>query len=240
MFGSYASVEVLDNEFSARHFPSDPDGNVYRCMNDTADLAYRGTNPANYRTPYEKQTNVAANDYNDVIRLTYVLNNTPFENLVEEVRKVTRLDQWLRFLAVDALCGNREGGLTTPRGDDYAMYRGVQDPRFWLLAHDLDTLFGQGDTGQDINRDIHVYAGLDGLHELLTHPDVLPLYHAQFIDLINTVFSPQQFDPLVDQVLGGSVPEQTRTRIKQFVAQRNAAVLARFPSSIRSLARLLW
>ncbi len=232
MFGLYATVEVIDNEFVARHFPSDREGNAYRCMNDTADLSYRGTNPNNYRTPYEKQTNVAANDYNDIIRLTYVLNNTPPENLVEEARKVIRLDQWLRFLAVDALCGNREGGLTTPRGDDYAMYRGALDTRFWLLAHDLDTLFGQGDTGADINRDIHVYAGLNGLHELLTHPDVLPLYHAQFLDLIDTVFSPQQFDPLVDQVLGDSVPEQTRTRIKQFVAQRSAAVLAQIPRQL--------
>ncbi len=238
MFGSYATVEVIDSEFVARHFPGDREGNAYRCMNDTADLSYRGTNRNNYRTPYEKQTNVAANDYNDIVRLTYVLNNTPAENLVEEARKVVRLDQWLRFLAVDALCGNREGGLTTPRGDDYAMYRGTLDTRFWLIPHDLDTLFGQGDTGADISRDIHVYAGLAGLHELLAHPDVLPLYHAQFLDLIDTVFSPQQFDPLVDQVLGGFVPEQTRTRIKQFVAQRNAAVLAQIPRQLTMTSTL--
>ena len=232
MFGSYALVEVIDDEFAARHFPSDREGNAYRCGNDVADLGYGGTDPNAYLAGYEKQTNVAAGDYSDLIHLTYVLNNTPPDRLVEEARKVIHLDQWLRYLAVDSLCGNREGGLTTPRGDDYAMYRGVLDTRFWLIPHDLDTVFGQGDNAPDLNRDIHVYAGLDGLHELLTHPDVLPLFHAQFLDLINTVFSPERFDPLVDQILGDYVPEQTRTRIKQFVAQRSAIVLAQIPQHL--------
>jgi hypothetical protein len=232
MFGSYALVEVIDDEFAARHFPSDREGNAYRCANDVADLGFDGSDPNAYRAGYEKQTNAAANDYNDLIHLTYVLNNTPPERLVEEVRKVIHLEQWLRFLAVDALCGNREGGLTTPRGDDYAMYSGVTDKRFWLIPHDLDTVFGQGDNSPDIHRNVHVYAGLDGLRELLTHPDVLPLYHAQLLDLIDTVFSPQRFGPLVDHVLGGWVPEDTRTRIKQFVVQRNAAVLSQIPQQL--------
>lgn len=232
MFGSYALVEVIDDEFVARQFPSDREGNAYRCANDVADLGFEGSDPNRYRAGYEKQTNAAANDYSDLIRLTFVLNNTPPDRLVEEARKVIHLEQWLRYIAVDALCGNREGGLTTPRGDDYAMYSGMLDPRFWLIPHDLDTLFGQGDNSSDINRDIHVYAGLDGLHELLTHPDVLPLYHAQLFELIETVFSPQEFDPLVDHLLGGWVPEGTRARIKQFVAQRNAVVLSQIPQQL--------
>ncbi len=231
MFGAYATVEVMDDEFAKRHFPSDREGNLYRCANDRADLVYLGTNPANYRAGYEKQTNSAANDYRDIINLTNVLNNTPTDRLVEEARKVIRLDQWLRYLAVDALCGNREGGLTVGRGDDYAVYAGVLDTRFWLIPHDLDTLFGQGDNSADINRDIHVYSGLAGLRKLLTQPEVLALYHAQLIELIDTVFSPEQFNPLVDQVLD-SVPEATRESIKQFVVQRNAAVLAQIPQNL--------
>jgi hypothetical protein len=88
----------------------------------------------------------------------------------------------------------------------------------------MDTLFGQ--SSPDINRNIFVYAGLDGLHELLTHPDIIPLYYGQFNDLINTVFSPEQFNPLVDELLGDWVPESTTDSIKQFVIERNAAVLA--------------
>jgi hypothetical protein len=69
-------------------------------------------------------------------------------------------------------------------------------------------------TAADVDRDIHIYAGLDGLHELLTQPDILQLYHYQFIDLINTVFAPQNFNPLVDQLLGDWVPKSMTDSIK--------------------------
>jgi hypothetical protein len=44
--------------------------------------------------------------------------------------------------------------------------------------------------------------------------------------LINTVFSPEQFNPLVDQLLSDWLPESMTESIKQFIVQRNAAVLA--------------
>ena len=88
--------------------------------------------------------------------------------------------QWLRFMAVDALVGNREGGLTSGRGDDYAMYQGVLDPRFLLVPHDLDTLLGEGGTAADLDRSIYVYDGVVGLNDFLNHPDILPRYYAQF------------------------------------------------------------
>jgi len=226
MYGSYVALEVLDSDFAEHDFPDDPAGNLYKCTGDQANLSDRGTDPNNYRKFYEKKTNIAQDDYNDLINLVYTLDNTPPQNFVLEVNQIIHLEQWLRFLAVDALAGNLEGGLATPKGDDYSMYCGREDPRFWLIPHDLDTLFGQGDHAPDVNRDIFVYVGLDGLHELLTHPDIIPLYYRQFSDLIDTVFSSEQFNPLVDQLLGDWVPESTTDSIKQFVVERNAAVLA--------------
>lgn len=232
MYGAYVAVEVTDSDFADKHFPDDSGGNVYRCTDDRADLSYQGTDPDRYRESYEKKTNAAADDYTDLIHLTDVLNNTPPEQYVEEVSKVIHLSQWLRFLAVDALVGNLEGGLTTPKGDDYVVYAGVKDPRFWLIPHDLDTLFGQGDHSPDIGRDIHVYAGLGGLEELLSHPDILAMYHRQYLDLTDTVFAAEQFDPLVDHVLAGWVPEMMIRNIKEFARQRNAAVLEQIPREL--------
>ena len=233
MYGSYVALEVIDSDFVENQFPEDPDGNAYICANNVAaDLSYKGDNPNNYRNYYEKSTNVAEDNFNDLIHLVYVLNNTPPQSFVQDVSQVINLEQWLRFLAVDALAGNLEGGFTTPKGDDYALYRGIVDTRFWLIPHDLDTLFGQGDHAPDINRNILVYAGLDGLHELLTHPDIIPMYYSQLIELINTVFSPQNFDPLVDQLLGDWVPESMRNSIKQFVVKRNAAVPGQIPQDL--------
>jgi hypothetical protein len=232
MFGSYVALEVIDSDFAEKHFPDDPAGNAYICASGEADLSYKGDNPNRYRDYYEKSTNIAEDDFNDLINLVYVLNITPPETFVQDVSRVISLEQWLRYLAVDALAGNLEGGLTTPRGDDYALYRGRKDTRFWLLPHDLDTLFGQGDHSPDVDRSIFVYAGLDGLHELMTHPDVIPLYYSQLIELIDTVFSPEQFNPLVDKLLGDWVPKSMTDDIKQFVVQRNAAVLAQMPQGM--------
>jgi hypothetical protein len=228
MYGSYVALEVVDSDFTKKHFPEDPDGNAYVCATDEqrSDLDYKDNNPNSYRRYYEKATNVAEDDFNDLINLVYALNNTPRETFVQDVSQVINLEQWLRYLAVDALAGNLEGGLNTPKGDDYALYCGKEDTRFWLLPHDLDTLFGEGDHSPDVNRDIFVYAGLNGLHELLTHPDIKPLYYEQLTSLINTVFSPEQFNPLVDELLGDWIPTSMTNTIKQFVVKRNAAVLA--------------
>ncbi len=229
MYGSYVALEVIDSDFAENHFPDDPAGNAYICASNGADLSYEGDNPDKYRDNYEKSTNIAEDDFNDLVNLVYALNNAPSETFVQEVSGVIQLEQWFRFLAVDALAGNLEGGLSTPKGDDYALYRGREDTRFWLLPHDLDTLFGQGDHAADIHRDIFVYAGLDGLHELLRHPDIKSLYYGQLTNLINTAFSPEQFNPLVDQLLGDWVPTSMTDSVKQFVVERNAAVLAQIP-----------
>jgi hypothetical protein len=152
-----------------------------------------------------------------------VLNNTPPENYIEEVGKVINLSEWLRYLAVDALAGNAEGGLSTPEGDDYAMYRGVGDTRFWIIPYDLDTLFGQGDHAAAVNRDIHVYAGIDGLHELMTHPEVLPMYHQHLI--CGTVFAPERFDR---QTRCWVIVRATTSTASSSPHGRTAAVLHRF------------
>ena len=73
-----------------------------------------------------------------------VLNNTPDANYVEEVSQVINLPQWLRYIALDALLLNYETGLNRGIGDDYFMYAGVNDPRFVLVPHDLDTVLNQG------------------------------------------------------------------------------------------------
>ncbi len=240
MYGSYVAVEVMNSDFTAHQFPDDARGNLYRTLNEGGDLGYEGSDPDNYRSHYQKETNSSAEDFNDLVLLTDVLNNTVSEDYVQQVSQVINLTQWLRMLAVDCLAGNREGGLTTPKGDDYALYRGVQDQRFILLPYDLDTVFGLGDASPDLTRDIHVYSGLDGLHELLTHPDILPLYHSQLLELSDTIFSPEQFDPLVDELLTGWVPGVVTQDIKTFAIQRRAAVLDQIPRVFAIDSDLSW
>ena len=135
--GFYAHVEPLNSEFAANQFPEDSNGNLYkgRRSNESppggrgAGLAYHGPDPGPY-VSYLKQTNAGEADYSDVINLTDVLNNAPDETFLADVSRVVDIEQWINFFALNALISNTEGGLATGdrQGDDYAMYRGIDDP----------------------------------------------------------------------------------------------------------------
>ncbi|HPC94819.1 MAG TPA: lamin tail domain-containing protein [Sedimentisphaerales bacterium] len=241
--GFYSAVEVLDKDWAKNHFPDDDNGNLYRCTyyedgvhaRTYADLDHkeapgRAPDPNDYRLNYPKKTNEAADDWSDLFRLIEVLNNRDLsdEDFLVQVSELVNLDEWTRFLAVDALIGNREGGLTSGTGDDYALYSGVVDPRFWLVPHDMDTVLGQGDHSYEPQRDIWVYAQVSGLRRLLNHPDVVRLYYRQCRDLARTIFAPESFDPLVERFLADWVPDSEingARGIRQFVRDRVNSVL---------------
>jgi hypothetical protein len=242
-YGSYSAIEVLDGDWAQNHFPDDADGNLYRCTyhedgshpRTLADLDYKESpgqspNPDDYRNNYFKKTNEAQDDWSDLFALIDKLNNNNItdDQFVAEVGQVVDLEKWMRFLAVDALVGNREGGLNSGSGDDYAMYRGLKDTRFLLVPHDLDTLLGQGDHDYQPGRDIFTYAGVDGLERLLANPDVIRLYYRQYKDLAETVFTPENIFPLIDRLLGDWVPSseiEGQHGIKQFVIDRTNSIL---------------
>lgn len=237
MFGSYVHVEPINSDFAENHFPLDSEGNLYRNFRtDTlprqeADLRYEGTNPDSYRDTYFKATNEEQDDWSDIIRLTDVLNNAPEVNFLQAVSRVIDVRQWLRYIALDSLLQNRETGLNRGIGDDYAFYRGLVDTRFRLIPHDLDTVMGQGNNVGPIDQSIFSAAAVAGLNRLLTHPDTVPLFFQSFIDLIDELFNPQVMNPLLDQVLGGFVPQSRIDAMKQFVVDRSAAVLAQIPQA---------
>ncbi len=226
---SYAQVESFDRAFVANHFPKDPSGNLYQVRDDEAaneegDLRYEGADADAYRNTYFKQTNDSEDDWSDLITLTQTLQEADDASYTQEIAKVLDIDQWLRVMAVDALLGNREGGLTSGKGDDYALYRGTLDTRFKLIPHDLDTLLGMGRTPSP-RRSIWSYGELRGLERFFDHPEIAQRYLATLLDLLDTFYTPEIIDPLLDQVLGDWVSDDTVTSMKNFVRERREGVL---------------
>jgi len=131
-------------------------------------------------------------------------------------------------MAADTLVGNREKGLFSGLGDDYALFAGAEDRRFWLVPHDLDTVLGQGDEGYHPEQDIFSYGKVPGLYRLMNHPDIKTMYHDQLRELTDTVFSPEVMNPLIDDLLGGWVTDEAingPTGMKQFVLDRLGSVI---------------
>jgi hypothetical protein len=258
-FGSYYCFEPYDGDWAAAHFPLDPSGNMYKGKSwfDTvelvphADLVYRGTNVALYRMAYSpsgptsssgayaKQSNDSEDDWSDLINLTYALStNTPDSNYLSAVSQVANIDEWLRYLAVNSLVINMETTLGTGVGDDYSMYRGILDPRFQIVCHDLDTVLGQGDTAPDYTRSLFKAADLASINRFLKQPDIAPRYFAMLKQLANTTFTSNSINPLLDQNLGGWVPASYIQSMKDTAARRRTNVLAQIPLSLTAQSAL--
>jgi len=236
-FGSYAAIQVFDGLWAKDHVPDDPDGNLYRCTYDmrhgyrtVADLTFLGRDPASYMENYDKKTNEELNDWSDLFDLTHALNdaNIPDDDFVRQMGQIVDLEQWTRFLAADTLVGNREKGLYSGLGDDYALYVGAEDRRFWLVPHDLDTVLGQGDEGYHPEQDILSYEKVPGLRRLMNHPDIKAMYYDQLRDLTTTVFTPEKMNLLIDDLLGDWVADEAldgSEGMKQFVVDRIESVI---------------
>ncbi len=262
MFGTYARIETLNGDWVARHHPDDPDGNLYR-VDDHApnpvggipgdlgsgEFRYEGNNPLAYADTFLKRTNEDLNDWSDLINLCRVISapatgGTAGQPAISDaeypqrVREVIDVEQWFTYLALDALVGNQEGGLPTGRADDFAIYRGVKDPRFLLIPHDFDTCFDFNTTdgpGNPRDRSIFSFhtgsASVTGLERLFTHPALVPVYYQRMLHLVNHVFNRERLDPLIDELLGGWVSTASLTALRTYIDERRASVLGQIPVS---------
>jgi hypothetical protein len=241
-YGSYVHIDAINSDYTDKKFPGNGAGNTYRAyrLGTEADLRYEGEDPAPYRVHYTKETNESQDDWSDLIELTRVLSyDTPEGIYPQEVERMINVKQWMRFLALNVLMDNSETSLANGDGDDYYLYRGDSDTRFVLIQHDLDSIFGQGQSIGSATAEIFPFmSGLGGespveaLERLVSHPKYAARYYAELKDLIENKLSAEQFNPFLDNLLAEFVPQQTINAMKAWQAQRNAYVLSLIPSEL--------
>jgi len=248
-FGSYAFVEAINGEWAQNHYPNDGNGNVYRGSRApwSANLSYQGTNFQTYMNlGYSKTSNQSENDWTDLFNLTLALNNTNAADsvYVQGVTSNANVTLFMRFFAVCSLMSYQETSLCRGVGDDYAMYRGVADPRFTAVPHDFDTILNQGDTAGVIGESIFqpILTPESGstlehamfLQRFMRHPEFVPIYFSELKRLAESVFAPTNLSPLADQLLGDWAASSTLPAIKNFNASRTASVLSQIPLTYSS------
>lgn len=247
-FGSYYRFEPYDSEWAESHIPSDSGGNIYKGVSyldgvrlvHAADLEYLGSDPLPYQTqysptgptsstgPYSKGSNSSEDDWSDLINLTYALGDET-TNYFSQVSALADTDQWLRYFALSSLLLTMETTLATGTGDDYSMYRGILDPRFRILNHDMDTVLGQGDTTPSWTRSIWKAAELPVVSRFLKHDDIAPRYLAILKSMTESVFAQPAAEGLLDQTLKGWVPDSYIQSMKDAVHRRRTNVLSQIP-----------
>jgi hypothetical protein len=244
MFGSYAANEADNSDWAERHYPNDSGGNLYKVVRDIRppNFDYRGTDPNFYRNTYFKQSNASEDNWMDMMTMLSVMGeNSTTLYTPENVRQVINVEEWLTHIAVMNLFANGESGFNTGNNDDYYMYRGVNDPRFLLVFHDLDSILGQAESlpsNLDIFRSTccPISGDTEGvwrsMNRFLHSPDIEPLYRATVQRLVDTTFSEVQYNTLIDQTLGDYVATATINAMKTWMNQRRASVQSQLGSPI--------
>ncbi|MBI5388511.1 MAG: lamin tail domain-containing protein [Verrucomicrobia bacterium] len=245
-FGTCLFVEPIGGEWAGKHFPDDPAGNVYRGSRYpwTANLSYRGAAPNTYiNEGYSKTSNRSDNDWTDLFALTYALNDTNNPAYVEGVLRNANVRMFMRYFAVSGLINYWETSMCRGVGDDYAMYRGVNDPRFMLVAHDFDTVFSEGDSRPGDTTSHTIWSMLNPpstdpaqaanfLFPFMRHPEFAPLYYEELQRLLDTTFHPAQMARMMDDALTEFVPAYVIERMKTFVTNRAAYVRSQIPQNL--------
>ncbi len=223
----YAANEVPDSDYAANHFPTDSGGDVYSVFRDNSppDMFWRGSNGSNYATTYFKVSNGTENDYTDLVAMHRIIGTNDLFTTAN-VRAVINVEQWLTHLALMAIMNNQETGLNSGYNDDYEMYRGINDPRFRLLYHDLDTILSGSTAATIFGATIIQSGGGVGaaMNQFLRAPAFEPLYYQTLQRLLNTSFAKTNYDALATETLGFYVPASTITSYKTWMDNRRTYV----------------
>ncbi len=257
-YGAFIMLEPVNGDLAARLYPRDGDGNVYRASigQHTAQLNYRGTNADAYLDDgYFKTSNGTENDWTDLASLTFAFSQTdvPLGDYVERMSTNANVQLWMRYFAIGTLVNFGETSMFNGRGDDYALYRGVDDPRFVAIGHDFDTIFGQGDTTGSFTTTTNNLGtptifmmlnppnsgGFNGpnmplLRRFLTNGMFAPILFEEIKRLSDTVFHPSQMGPLMDDLLTwpNGPSRLTIDAMKTFSANRRSILLSLIPTTL--------
>ena len=229
----YAANEDIGGDWAENHFPNDSGGNAYKVQRNITppNFDYRGTTPGSYQNTYFKESNASENDWSDMIAMLEVMgeNQTGFFTSAR-ARAVVNVEQWLLHLAVMNLMGNDETGLNSGYNDDYFMYRGVSDPRFLFVYHDLDSVMSQGTTTAANSANIFRATSVPGagsgaaMNNFMHWPEFEPLYYQIMQRLLNTTFAKTNYDALITQTLGFYMPVGTINTMKTWMDTRRTTV----------------
>ncbi len=134
--GVYTSVERVNKSFINQHFGND-DGHRYKA--NSGSMLYNGSNPAQYSNGYEVSGGDPATEYQDLIQVCDVLNNTALSNLRTELDEIFSIDQltWQAACGV-ALLNWDDLRAFAPNGHNYYLYQDSENDRMHILPWDWD------------------------------------------------------------------------------------------------------
>ena len=142
-WGLYCMVEQIDSEFLEDWYPNDPDGNLYKCINNT-NLDWQGSNWNNYSDEFALKTNKTANINTRFIDFVNKVNNTPANNFKDSLNSILETDAYFSVLAGDVLMYNWDSYYE--HGRNFYMYQKPLNNKFNWIPWDYNLAFSNTST----------------------------------------------------------------------------------------------
>ena len=137
-FGLYLMEEAVDDEFAAERFGSRKTPlfkpSTYKLFD------YMGDDWSAYAPIYDLKTEATPKQRQRIIEFARLVTSASDQEFAERVGGFLDLDEFARFLAVEALLPNYDSILTT--GQNFYMYLDQRSKKFGFIPWDLDAAWG--------------------------------------------------------------------------------------------------
>ncbi len=144
LFGLFANIEQVDDEFLQAWFGSDA-GNLFKCLYQgaPAELIYRADGRYDLvgnGTTYVLETNEASNDFRDFAQFVALVNTSAIANLPAALEPLFNVEDFLRWMALSALYGSWDDYRYL--ANNFYLYHDPRAGRFQFIPYDYDNTLG--------------------------------------------------------------------------------------------------
>jgi hypothetical protein len=202
LLGLYTVVEQVDRTFLKDRFRNGK--GLLMKPERLRGLEYLGDDWERYKARYQPKHEPTREQAQRVIDFARLVNHADDEHFRKEIGAYLDVDEFLRFLAVNALLVNLDSFFML--GHNYYLYLNPETNRFVFIPWDLDLslasfpLMGSPDQQLDLSL-THPYAGPNPLVDrLLADKDVSAKYQRLLKELSETCFAKEQLLRQIDAI----------------------------------------
>lgn len=200
--GLYTVIEQIDKTFVKDRFKNNK--GVLMKPEWLRGIDYLGDNWEAYKGRYRPKHEPKKEEAQRVIAFARLINKASDEEFQREIASYLDIDQFLRFIAVNALLSNLDSFLST--GHNYYLYLNPETNKFVFLPWDMDLSFAgfpmMATPAQQMDLSLaHPHAGQNKLIDrLLAMKEVKALYDKILKDLASTCFTKEKLLKNIDGI----------------------------------------
>ncbi len=208
-WGLYPNVQALDGTYEKEWFLSN-EGTRWRCERSsggggaggfgagTSTLNYLGDDTTSYKPNYTLKYTSLDNPWNDLVRVTKVLNTIPLDQLEDTLNKVLDIDRALWFLAKEIMFGDDDSYINKGGMDYYAIYQKDVE-RLIPLEYDANSVMsGQTSSWSIFLKENDTKFPL--ANRLFKVPSLRQRYLAHFRTMFNIAMDSSYFTNTINQI----------------------------------------